>query len=84
MGLEVPDIWVVITVTHYPTYNRTYIYPRTSSVAPRKPTTTALNPKHPRTSQNPNAGAGILRMGFGGGILYYNYNKKPAKPYSNY
>ena len=31
----------------------------------------------------PNIGALIIRVGFGG-ILYYNYNKEPPKPYSNY
>ena len=25
----------------------------------------------------------IIRIGFGG-LLYYNYNKGPPKPYSNY
>ena len=30
-----------------------------------------------------NVGALIIRVGFGG-ILYYNYNKEPPKPYSNY
>ena len=28
-------------------------------------------------------GALIIRIGFGG-ISYYNYNKEPPKPYSNY
>ena len=30
-----------------------------------------------------NIGALIIRIGFGG-IIYYNYNKEPPKPYSNY